>query len=163
LPFLEQSIYFGLIISSEWIKSDWTTLERVIPVYDDPAGIKARIIPILRRNCEIPPSIRILKWLDFRTDSNFESKILINKIIGKSLREIDEKENNFDIKTDLYDLLSPEEQEETIVSNIFQVLEIPKFINYAKSRVRSRNEVWDLLSKVHNHFQDKCNYMQRNL
>jgi hypothetical protein len=145
------SRFIVLIMSSEWLESNWTTLERVIPVYDDPSGLKGRIIPIMRRRCEPPPSIRILKWLDFTTDSNFERELakLIARIKGKTLRELMGKEppalsslalfNNASMTADL--------QDEELASNIFPGLQIPFFVNVANARVKRRQDVWTLLGE----------------
>lgn len=145
------SRFIVLIMSPEWLKSNWTTLERVIPVYDDPSGLKGRIIPIMRTRCEPPPSIRILKWLDFTTDSNFERELakLIARIRGKTLRELMGKEpiapsplalfNNMSMTADL--------QDEELASNIFPALQIPFFVNVANAKVKRRQDVWKLLGE----------------
>ena len=147
---LSNSRFIGLIMSPDWLKSDWTTLERVISVHDDPAGLKGRIIPILRRNCTIPPSIRILKWLDFRTDSNFDREIrrLIARLTGRPYRSMVERQVK-DLTTPLqsFDQVKPDVQEEILVSNLFQVLRIPNFVYRAGASVKKRSEVWEMLGE----------------
>jgi hypothetical protein len=148
----EPSSHFIIpIMSPDWLKSDWTTLERVIPVHDDPAGLKARMIPVMRRSCEPPPSMRILKWLNFETDSNFgrESKKLVGRIQGKTLRETMGKERRPSAYTGQidYESLTADVQEEELTSNIFAVLNIPSTINIALSTVKTRNDVWPVLGK----------------
>lgn len=139
------------IMSPDWLKSDWTTLERVIAVHDDPAGLKARILPVMRRNCEPPPSMRILRWFNFETDSNFEkeSKKLIGRIQGKTLRETLGKDHRLSAFTGQidYESLTADVQEEEIASNIFPVLGIPANINVALSTVKTRKDVWPVLGK----------------
>jgi hypothetical protein len=139
------------IMSPDWLKSDWTTLERVIPVHADPAGLKARIIPVMRRNCEPPPSMTILRWLDFRTDSNFEreSKKLIGRIQGKTLRETmgtDRRPSAYTGQID-YESLTADIQEEEISSNVFTVIKIPSNVIAALSTVKTRKEVWPILGE----------------
>lgn len=144
---LTHSKFIVLILSPSWLESDWTKLERAVPVYDDPAGMKGRIIPILRRNCDIPPSIRILRWLDFRTDRNFEREVkkLIARIIGLNFRSYLEGEKEIsEYQPITVDLTVPYKKEELIVSNLFQVIQMPKYLNCAKARVKSRNDVWKL-------------------
>lgn len=147
---LVNSRFIGIIISPDWLKSDWTTLERTIPVYEDPAGIKARIIPILRRNCDIPPSIRILKWLDFRSDQVFskEMKKLLARLTGKNLRSTLDSEKTGEITYPPVDSVLPEVQNEIVASNIFQVLELPKFVNVAYAKVNKRSDVWTIVGDV---------------
>lgn len=146
---LSNSRFVGLVISPDWLKSDWTTLERVIPVYEDPAGLKARIIPILRRNCDIPPTIRILKWLDFRTESNFDREIrkLLARLRGESYRALIDPQKADTIPSQPFDSTIPEVQEEILASNIFQILQIPMFLNRALAKVKKRSDVWDMLGE----------------
>lgn len=146
---LSGSRFIGIIMSPEWLKSDWTTLERVVPVHDDPAGVKGRIIPILRRNCTIPPTIRILKWLDFRTESNFHREVrkLISRMVGKSYREVLKLPDTTELPTQSLDSIQPDFQQEILVSNLFQVLEIPNFIYRAHAKVQKRSEVWEMLGE----------------
>jgi hypothetical protein len=148
----ESSSHFIIpIMSPDWLKSDWTTLERVIPVHDDPAGLKARIIPIMRRSCEPPPSMRILRWLNFETDSNFEkeSKKLIGRIQGKTLRETmgkDLRPSAYTGQID-YESLTADMQEEEISSNVFILIKTPDRINVALSTVKRRKEIFSVLAK----------------
>lgn len=143
------SRFIALVMSPEWLKSNWTTLERVIPVYDDPSGLKGRIIPIMRRRCEPPPSIRILKWLDFTTDSNFERELakLVVRIKGQTLRESIGEEPFTSSSTALsnYTSMTADMQDEELASNIFPVFQIPSFVNVASAKVKRRQDVWKLL------------------
>lgn len=148
---LSSSRFIGLIVSPDWLKSDWTTLERVIPVYQDPVGIKGRILPILRRNCAIPPTIRILKWLDFRNDSNFEREVrkLVARLKGETFRTLLKHDDTGNVVyTQSFESTKPEPQEELISSNLFQVVQMPAFVNVAQARVRKRDEVWNMLGDV---------------
>jgi hypothetical protein len=144
---LTNSRFIGLIISPDWLKSDWTTLERVIPVHEDPAGLKGRIIPILRRNCNIPPSIKILKWLDFRSETNFNRELrkLLNRLIGLSERKQAKADDIAPVYS--YDSINPDVQREVLVSNLFQVLSVPSFVSKARAVVKNRSGVWDLLGE----------------
>lgn len=147
---LSNSRFIGLIMSPDWLKSDWTTLERVISVHDDPAGLKGRIIPMLRRNCTIPPSIRILKWLDFRTDSNFDREVrrLVARLIGIPYRSTVKKEGEGPTTPmQSFDQVKPDVQNEIIVSNLFQILRMPNFIHRARANVRKRSDVWEMLGE----------------
>jgi len=143
------SRFIVLVMSPEWLKSNWTTLERVIPVYDDPAGLKGRIIPIMRRRCEPPPSIRILKWLDFTTDSNFEREVkkLIARIKGQTLREVICREPQLPptLAPPNHEATTADVQDEELPSNIFPVLQLPFYVNVVNAKVKKREDVWDML------------------
>lgn len=148
----EPSSHFIIpIMSPDWLKSDWTTLERVIPAYEDPAGLKGRILPIMRRSCEPPPSMRILRWFNFETDSNFERecKRLIGRIQGKTLRETLGKDRRPSVHTGQidYGALTADVQEEEIASNLFTLVKIPATINVALSPVKLRKDIWPILGE----------------
>ena len=147
----QNSRFVGLVMSPEWEKSNWTTLERVMPVYDDPAGIKGKIIPILRRDCDIPPSIRVLKWLDFRKDTNFEREVqkLVTRLKGEN-----QSRPSF-AKSEALTSLSPmvaeselvSTQDEILASNLFPVIQIPRFAYVAHAKVKKRDEVWSMFGE----------------
>lgn len=147
---LQTSRFIGIIISPDWLKSDWTTLERSVPVYQDPAGIKARIIPILRRNCDIPASIQILKWLDFRNDQSFpkEIKKLLARLTGKTIRSVLDSDQAYSIISQPIDSVLPDIQDENIASNLFQVIEMPEYVNVAFSKIKRRPDVFAMLGET---------------
>jgi hypothetical protein len=144
------SRFMVLVMSPEWLTSDWTTLERAMAVYDDPAGLKGRIIPIMRRPCEPPPSIRILRWLDFTKDSRFESefKKLAARIKGQTLREtLRHPQQLLGSLQPIQEATGADTQEEELASNIFPVLQLPSHVNVANARVKQRKDVWHLLGE----------------
>jgi hypothetical protein len=147
---LQKSRFVGIIISPDWLKSDWTTLERSIPVYQDPAGIKARIIPILRRNCDIPASIQILKWLDFRNDQAFpkEIKKLLARLTGRTIRSVLDLDQTSNIPSQPVDSVLPDIQNENLASNLFEVIEMPDYLNVAHSKIKRRSEVFTMLGET---------------
>jgi len=144
------SRFVVLVMSPEWLQSNWTTLERVIPAYDDPAGLKGRIIPIMRRRCEPPPSIRILKWLDFTADSSFEREFgkLISRIRGQTLRELfGHERETAQLPSTPHEATTADGQEEELVSNLFPTTQLPFYVNVANARVKKRADVWGILGE----------------
>ena len=142
---MESSRFVGLVMSPEWEVSNWTLLERAMPVYDDPAGLKQRVIPMLRRKCSVPPSIRILKWLDFTNDRNFEKEAsrLVAWLKGESLRP---RKAATGVKAKariVIDSTEPDFQDEIIASNLFPVLQLPSVVYSAPSAVQTRKEIFD--------------------
>lgn len=137
---MQQSKYIGIIMSPEWEKSPWTKLERTIAIYNDPANMRGRIIPILINDCNIPPTLRILKWFDFRNDRNFEreAKKLIAKLSGKGLNRGDSNANNLNTHHSIF----PDEQEELLVTNLFPVIRIPKIIYSTRINTDQRSKIW---------------------
>jgi hypothetical protein len=143
----ENSRFVALVMSPEWETSNWTLLERAMPVYDDPAGLKQRIIPVLRRKCSVPPSIRILKWLDFSNDRNFEREAsrLVAWLKGESLRPRVTTTGAEAKQRIVIDSTEPDFQDETIASNLFPVVQLPLTIYSAPSAVQKRNEIFDTI------------------
>src|SRR6266567_3444021 len=67
-----EATFVGIVLSPEMLVAEWPTLEWTMAVYQDPSGRKGKVIPILKRDCEIPPSLRIRSILDFRTPEKHE-------------------------------------------------------------------------------------------
>ena len=140
----KRSRFVCLIMSPEWAKSNWTTLERVMPVFEDPAGLKARVIPILRRSCEVPPSVQILKWFDFRVDNNFENeaKRLVSRLRGESPRRMNGEFGGCNLFPFQYKIQCCPSLKTKALTNLFPLLKLPRLVHYAHSKVKSRSEIW---------------------
>lgn len=141
-----KSRFFAPVMTSEWAKSGWATLERTMAVYRDPAGTDGRIIPILLRDCEIPLSLQVQRRLDYRASSNFarETKKLIAILKGESLRPTT-SDTNVDTPIVSTLAIAPDKQKELLVSNLFPVLRIPDNIFLAKSDLKRRKDVFEMI------------------
>jgi len=73
---LPKSRKVGLILSPEAVSSAWVELERLVTTYIAVSAREERLIPLLRRDCEIPPLLRPILGVDFRDDAKFESEYL---------------------------------------------------------------------------------------
>lgn len=84
---LRESRHIGLIMSPEAFKSEWVSLEVSTSIYSDPAAKQRKIIPLLRRPCEIPFTLRRLNRIDFTDDANYNNslEILLATLRGKPL------------------------------------------------------------------------------
>jgi len=84
---LKESRHIGLVMSPEAFKSAWVSLEVSTSIYSDPAARQRKIIPILRRPCEIPLIIQRLNRIDFTEDLSYQSslEILLATLRGKPL------------------------------------------------------------------------------
>lgn len=78
---LKLSRHVLLILSPEAIKSKWVALEYSASLYKDPSAAERVLIPILRKDCDIPLVLGRLKYLDAR-DEDFERQLrhLLNGI-----------------------------------------------------------------------------------
>ncbi|MCC7180961.1 MAG: toll/interleukin-1 receptor domain-containing protein, partial [Acidobacteria bacterium] len=89
---LKSSRFVGVVLSPAMTRAEWPRLEWQSQVYEDPAGRKARILPILRHQfdpvtgepIEIPLPLRILKRYDFTNPKRFEAEFrdLLRRIRG---------------------------------------------------------------------------------
>jgi TIR domain/NB-ARC domain len=69
---LPKSRKVGLILSPDALTSAWVELERLVTTYIDISARDERLIPLLRKDCEIPALLRPILSIDFRDDVAFE-------------------------------------------------------------------------------------------
>jgi len=55
-----------LVLSPDYMKSEWTTFESLLAFSLDPGAQGQRVIPLLLRQCDLPPRLQYLLYLDFR-------------------------------------------------------------------------------------------------
>ena len=89
---LKNTRFLAVVLSPAMTRADWPKLEWQSQVYEDPAGRKARILPILRHQVdpvtgepiEIPLPLRILKRYNFTSHNRFEPELreLVRRIRG---------------------------------------------------------------------------------
>lgn len=61
-----------IVMTPDYFAKDWTQAEASFAVNQDPLGSGRFVIPILRKDCTIPPSLRSIKYSDFRDETQFE-------------------------------------------------------------------------------------------
>jgi hypothetical protein len=95
---LQSSRYIGLVLSPESLASDWVSLERSTAIYRDPSARSHHLIPLLRRECDIPDMLARLKYIDFRREQDFEASVteLIDMLRGRP-RQRGQKSDTSDI------------------------------------------------------------------
>jgi hypothetical protein len=57
-----------LVLTPNWMASEWTAFEHLLSRHTNSSGIRQHTIPVLRDSCEVPPSIAMLSYADFRGD-----------------------------------------------------------------------------------------------
>jgi hypothetical protein len=72
---LDDARHIGLVLSPDSLQSEWVTLERSAATAGDPAARKARLVPLLRRDVELPSTLKRLNYIDFRRDADFDSAL----------------------------------------------------------------------------------------
>ena len=63
--FAFKSRYTILVLTPNWVESEWTLYESILSRTDDPSGLGRRTIPLLLEKCEIPKFISMLTYVDF--------------------------------------------------------------------------------------------------
>ena len=62
---LEESRHVVLVLSPEFMASEWTDYETQIALVLSPANRDRKLIPIVHTKCKLPPRISRLNWIDF--------------------------------------------------------------------------------------------------
>jgi len=73
---VERSKKILLILTPNWIESEWTNFESLLAQADDPSGLRQRILPIKLVKCDPPKRISILTYADFTNESQHEIQLL---------------------------------------------------------------------------------------
>ncbi len=71
-----------IVLTPNWVKSEWTAFESLLAQTSDPAGVRRRILPVMLIQCEPPRRLGILTWADFRDSKRWDTEIkrVINAI-----------------------------------------------------------------------------------
>jgi tetratricopeptide (TPR) repeat protein len=62
---IKKSHHALLVLTTNWVESEWTLYESILMRTKDPGGLQRRTIPLLLEKCEVPEFISILTWVDF--------------------------------------------------------------------------------------------------
>lgn len=151
---LKQSRYVAVVLSPAMTKADWPTLEWQTQVFDDPAGKRGRILPLLRHvfdpitlePIEIPLPLKILKRYDFSIERRFEDEFLS---LVRQLRGDPPLRGRQSLTQHSEQLLvgpeQPDEVEDSLVSNLLPVTHLPPFIFSDESSETNPSAVIDKL------------------
>jgi len=70
-----QSAKTLLVLTPEYLASEWTEFENILVQTLDPAAHRRRVLPLLLKDCERPPRIAMLTYADFRAESRREPEL----------------------------------------------------------------------------------------
>lgn len=70
-----QSRKMLLVLTPEYLASEWAEFENTLAQMLDPAARKRRMLPLMLRACELPPRIRRLNYIDFTNPDNQDMSI----------------------------------------------------------------------------------------
>jgi hypothetical protein len=60
-----QSRHTLIVLTPEWIESEWNAFDNLVVSTIDPAGRQRKLIPLMLKQCELPQRIQILTYADF--------------------------------------------------------------------------------------------------
>lgn len=72
---IQQSRVTLLVLTPDWVASEWATFEGLLLQFSDPTGRRRRILPLLVRDCTPPDRLRIFTYLDLRSSADFETQL----------------------------------------------------------------------------------------
>jgi hypothetical protein len=72
---LQKSHFIGLIMSPQAFSSEWVAMERSMAMMKDPSAKNRQIIPIYRKPCDIPATLKTIKSLDFSDDNEYDHSL----------------------------------------------------------------------------------------
>ncbi|MGH7452286.1 MAG: TIR domain-containing protein [bacterium] len=61
-----------IVMTPDYFAKDWTQAEASFAINQDPSGRRKVVIPVLRKDCTIPPLLQSITYSDFRDEAHFE-------------------------------------------------------------------------------------------
>jgi hypothetical protein len=150
----QDSHVLGIVVSARMLREDWPAAQRSIRSLRELAPAEQNIVTILKDNVTIPPILRLGEWFDFRNEKYFEEGIAdLLAFLGGSFAVGNEiSSGNNSARQDsaksakplagLYSL-GVSATKERILSNLFPVVELPKFIFSADTWCQTELELAD--------------------
>jgi hypothetical protein len=123
----------AIVISRATVQDDWLASHETVELLKEVAPSERRILTILKENVTIPPLLRLDEWFDFRNENHFEESI-------SDLQSFLMEEFASSGRVYSFGVSSAKER---ILSNLFPVVELPKFVYSAETRFETEFELAD--------------------
>ncbi|HMN26677.1 MAG TPA: TIR domain-containing protein [Caldilineaceae bacterium] len=72
---VEQSRHTLVVLTPNWVQSEWTEFESLLTTQGDPAAHRRKLMPLLLAACEAPPYIANLTYADFTDPAGRETQM----------------------------------------------------------------------------------------
>ena len=72
---VERSRKTLLVLTPNWVSSEWTEFEALLIQTRDPAGRGRRILPLMVQPCELPSRLQVFTYLDLTDPAQFDSQM----------------------------------------------------------------------------------------
>ena len=149
---IDEARFVGIVVSRAMLAAEWPTLERTIAVWSDPSGRKGRVVTLLLENVELPASLRVRNWIDFRDPSKYEDGFaeLIALLTDTPIRRGRGGFTPTLPPTSLGYTASPQvitassgadRIEELLVTNLLPVTELPTVVQTADISMRKKSDI----------------------
>lgn len=76
---IRDSRFLLIVMSPNYFQSAWTKQEWQYGLADEINSEGVRLIPILYRDCEIPPMLRTKQWVDFRDETQY--RLVLDRLV----------------------------------------------------------------------------------
>jgi len=150
--YIDECRFIALVVTKAFLGAEWPTLERTIAVGSDPSGRAGKVLVLLKENVQLPPSLRMRIWIDFRDPKKFEDGLLdlIQVVTGQPKRRGRGGLGPNLPSTNLGYTASPtiitasagaDRVQERLVSNLLPVTEVPSVVQTASTNVRRKTEL----------------------
>ncbi len=157
--FIDEARFVAIVVSKAMLEAEWPTLERTIAVWSDPSGRKGRVVTLLLENVELPPSLRVRNWIDFRDPTKYEDGFveLVALLTGKPVKRGRGGYTPTLPATSLGYAASPQiitastgadRVNELLVTNLLPIIELPTVIQSADTFMRRKAEIRNLTEKA---------------
>ncbi len=82
---VERSQKTLLVMTPNWVKSEWTNFESLLIQTEDPSGVRQRTLPLMLEKCELPKRLGIFTHADFTEKTQWDHQLarVISAISGK--------------------------------------------------------------------------------
>jgi hypothetical protein len=156
--FIDDARFVGLVVSKAMLEAEWPTLERTIAVWSDPSGRKGRVVTLLLENVELPASLRVRNWIDFRDASKYEEGFIelvalltdtpVRRGRGGYAPALPATTLGYTASPQIITASSGAERvNELIVTNLLPVTELPSVLQSADTTMRRKSEIGALTEK----------------
>ena len=157
---IDRARFIGIVASKAMLEAEWPTLERTIAVWSDPSGRKGRVLTLLLENVELPPSLRVRNWIDFRDPSKYEEGFVeLVALLTDTPRKRGRGGFSPTIPpTNLGYSASPQvitassgadKVQEFIVTNLLPITELPLVVQSGDTSIRKKGEIRELTDSAH--------------
>jgi hypothetical protein len=144
--------FLAIVVSEGMVRNDWPAAQHAIMALKESAPPQLRIVTILKDNVTLPAMLRMGEWFDFREEKNPQGNLLDLATFLKTnsglatgisagtdgLRPEAAKSGN---PIDNFYSTGVSATKERILSNLFPLAELPKFVYSVETRFRNDSEL----------------------